>query len=85
MAESVYMLCALTSVWCAFALFRTYVRRRTRLLLWSCLCFVGLALNNAILCLDLIVLPAVDLSLLRASIGAIAMLMLVAGLVWDVE
>lgn len=85
MAETVYLLCALASLWCAIALFRTYVRRRSRVLLWSSLCFIGLALNNAILFLDLVILPATDLSLVRAWIGAGAVLVLVIGLIWDVE
>jgi hydrogenase/urease accessory protein HupE len=85
MAEAVYLLCSLTSLWCAIALLRAYVRRRTRVLLWSSLCFIGLAMNNAILFVDLVVLPSVDLSLVRASLGAGAILMLVVGLIWDVE
>jgi hypothetical protein len=85
MAEAVYLLCALTSLWCAIALFRSYVRRRTRLLLWSSLCFAGLAANNAVLFTDLVVLPSIDLSLVRAGLGALAIMSLVAGLVWDVE
>jgi hydrogenase/urease accessory protein HupE len=84
-AEAVYLLCALTSAGCAIALLRTYVRRRTRLLLWSSLGFVGLAVNNALLFLDLVVLPSVDLSVLRAVVGAAATMILVAGLIWDVE
>jgi hypothetical protein len=85
MAEAVYLLCALTSLWCAVALFRSYLRRRTRVLLWSSLGFAGLAANNAILFMDLVVLPAIDLALVRAALGAIATVVLVAGLIWDVE
>lgn len=85
MAEAVYLLCALTSLWCAAALLRTYRRRGTRLLLWSSLCFIGLAANNAMLFVDLVVLTSVDLSLVRAALGASATLMLVVGLVWDLE
>jgi Family of unknown function (DUF5985) len=54
-------------------------------LFWSSLGFTGLAANNAILFLDLVVLPAIDLSLIRAACGAIATVVLVVGLVWDVE
>jgi hypothetical protein len=85
MAEAVYLLCALTSLWCAVALFRTYLRRRTRVLLWSSLGFTGLVANNLILFVDLVVLPAFDLSLVRAAFGALATVVLVVGLVWDVE
>ena len=85
-AETVYILCALTSGGCALALLRMYVRRHTAILLWSSLCFVGLALNNILLLLDLVVFgTAVDLSLARAIVGAASMLMLVTGLLWNVE
>ena len=53
MAETVYLLCAGTSAACALVLLRAHHRTGTRLLLWSGLCFVGLALNNAVLVLDL--------------------------------
>ena len=85
MAEAVYVLCALTSVGCAIALLRTYVRRRTQLLLWSSLGFIGLAVNNAILFVDLVMLPSVDLSFARAFVGAAATVVLVVGLIWDGE
>jgi hypothetical protein len=85
MAELVYALCAFTSTICAVALLRTYFRRGTRVLLWSSLCFLGLAANNTILFVDLVLLPRVDLSLARALCGAGATLVLVIGLVWDVE
>lgn len=85
MAEAVYLLCMLTSAGCALVLFRTYLRRRTRILLWSSLCFIGLAVNNALLFLDLVVFPLVDLSTLRALFAAGSTVALVIGLIWDVE
>jgi hypothetical protein len=48
MAETVYILCALTSLACAVLLVRGYRRTPSRLLLLSSFCFVGLALNNAL-------------------------------------
>jgi len=84
-AEGVYLLCALMSAGCAVALLRTYITRRTRLLLWSSLGFIGLAVNNAILFVDLVVLPTVDLSFARAAVGAAATMVLVIGLIWDIE
>ena len=55
---AVYMLCAATSLACAVLLLRGYRRSGARFLLWSSLCFVGLALNNVILFVDKVVLPA---------------------------
>jgi hypothetical protein len=73
-----------TSAMCAALLLRHYGRRRTGLLLWSALCFVGLALNNLLLFLDLVVLRnSMDLSMVRAVTGAAAVLILVYGLVWE--
>lgn len=64
-------------------LLRQYLRRRTPLLLWSCVGFVGLAVNNVLVWVDLGLFPSVDLSLIRSAEGAIAMLALVYGLIWE--
>ncbi|HEY2386482.1 MAG TPA: DUF5985 family protein [Candidatus Binatia bacterium] len=72
-ADAVYVLCTVTSLLCALLLFRGYRRSGIRLLLWSALCFAGLALNNAFVFVDLVVLPEVDLSLPRDTIGLVAM------------
>ncbi len=85
MADLVYLLCALASVCCAGLLLRSWVRARTRLLLWCMLCFVGLALNNLLLLVDLWVVPDVDLSGLRAGTALVALGLLVFGLVWEVR
>ena len=81
LAEAIYLLCALTSLAAAALLLRHYQRRKTRLLVWSFVAFVGLAANNVLVYVDLAVLPAVDLSLVRSAIGAAAMIALVYGLV----
>ena len=83
MAEVVYALCALTSVLCAVLLIRGYRSSRLRLSLWTSLCFAGLALNNVLLFVDRIVVPDLDLQLLRTLVALIAMLPLLFGLVWD--
>lgn len=83
MAEIVYILCAVTSLFCALLLFTTYRRTRTRLLLASTCCFAGLALANSMLVVDLLVVPEVDLFPLRTTISAIAMFVLVVGLLWE--
>lgn len=83
MPELVYGLCAVTSLFCAGLLVRAYFGRRTKLLLWSSLCFVGLALNNIALVTDYFIGPSIDLSLVRTSIALVAMLLLVVGLAWE--
>ena len=83
MAELVYVLCAATSIACAVLLLREYWRSRMRLLFWSGLCFAGLALNNVVLFVDLVIIPSVDLSLVRSGSALIAMLVLLFGLVWE--
>ena len=82
MAEITYFLCAATSLCAAVLLLITYRRRRTGLLLWSALAFVGLALNNSLMFVDLVLVPdAVDLSLPRAALAAAAMMVLTIGLI----
>jgi hypothetical protein len=83
MAETVYVLCALTSVLCAGLLFRAYRSNRSRLLLWSTLCFVFLALNNVLLFVDLVVIPEVDLRWARTGTALFGLSTLVIGLVWE--
>ena len=83
MAEAVYLLCALTSIFCAALLLRSYRRQRTRLLMWSTCCFVGLAINNILLFVDAVVVPDLDLTLLRSGIALVAVLLLVIGLTWE--
>lgn len=82
MTQLVYILCALTSLACAVLLLRGYLRTRVRLLLWSGLCFAGLALNNAMLVLDENTLVT-DLSNLRTLPALAGVALLVYGLIWD--
>jgi hypothetical protein len=82
-AEAVYLLCALTSIACAGLLYRGYRASRTRLLFWSSLAFIGLALHNVLLFVDLVVVPEVDLFYWRTSVALVSMLVLLYGLVWE--
>ncbi|HEX6239807.1 MAG TPA: DUF5985 family protein [Polyangiales bacterium] len=82
MAELIYFGCFLASVLCATLLVRSYRASRTPLLLWSSLCFVGLALNNALLFLDLTGILEPDLSIYRGAIGLASLLVLLYGLIW---
>ena len=83
MAEAIYILCAVLSACCAVLLFRQHHESRTQLTFWTGVGFTGLALNNAILVVDLVILPAtIDLSILRAFVAVAAMGALVIGFVW---
>jgi hypothetical protein len=81
----VYLLCLLTSVLCAALLVRSYLKSRTRLLLWSALCFVLLAVNNFFVVLDVLVIPTISFIPARqlASLSAIAVLLF--GFIWDTD
>lgn len=83
MAAAVYVLCALTCVLCATLLLRSYGRTRVRLLLWSGLCFAGLAASNVFLFADLVVFPAIDLSIWRDLVTLGSMSLLLYGLIWE--
>jgi len=84
MAELVYLLCTATCAGCAFLLLRGYRQGRARLLLWSGLCFLGLTLNNALVFVDLVLIPdLLDLRLLRSGIALLAMTALLVGLIWE--
>lgn len=86
LAKLVYLLGAIVTVTCAILLLRGYARSRSRLLLWSGLCFAGLTVSNVFLFVDLVLLGA-DFSLYmwRLSTAAGAMLLLVYGLVFESE
>jgi hypothetical protein len=83
MATLIYSLCASTAVLCAILLLQAYRKGRYRLLLWSGLCFAGLAINNVLLVVDKLMLPQIDLSTLRTSASLLSMLVLLYGLIWD--
>ncbi len=81
MPETVYGLCAATSLICVVLLVRSHRQAPTRLLLWSALCFAGLALNNILLVADRILVPDLDLALWRTGAAEVALLLLVIGLI----
>ncbi|HTX14923.1 MAG TPA: DUF5985 family protein [Candidatus Baltobacteraceae bacterium] len=83
MAQIVYLLEAFTSLLCSILLLRGYARGRRKLLLWSGLCFAGLAVSGGLVFVDLILLPTVDLFLYRLVANAISMAMLLYGLIWE--
>jgi hypothetical protein len=82
---AIYLLCFLTSSACAGLLWRGYGRSGTRLLLWSAVCFGFLAFNNLSVILDILVLPQVDLQMLRQGFALVGVATLILGLVWESE
>lgn len=84
-APTIYALCLLSSAACAWLLIRSYVRTRTRLLLWSALCFLLLAVNNFLVVIDLIILPSIDLSIFRQICALAAVAVLIFGFIWEVD
>jgi hypothetical protein len=85
MAPTVYILGTLVSFACAILLFRSYRRGGKGLLLWGSLCFTGMTISNGLIFVDLVIIPAADLYLLRLLTAAIAILLLVFGLIWETE
>jgi Family of unknown function (DUF5985) len=85
MAVVVYVLSALTSLACGLLLLRGYARGKKQLLLWSGLCFLLLAVSNTILFVDLAVVQTVDLYIWRLSTAALAMVLLLYGLIWETK
>ena len=84
MASVVYILCALTSAACAVLLTRGFLRTRERLLLWSSLCFIMLAIANVLLVVDLAIMPTtIDLSVIRTVPTLVGVCVLLFGLIWE--
>jgi hydrogenase/urease accessory protein HupE len=83
MAPVVYLLCGITSFICAVLLLRSYWSTGTRLIFWPALCFIGLAINNSILFVDLVIFPELDLSIVRLVFALGGMGILLFGLIWD--
>ncbi|HEX3596865.1 MAG TPA: DUF5985 family protein [Polyangiaceae bacterium] len=83
MSELVLVLCTLTSFACCILLLRAYRRTRTRLLFWSGIGFAAFAANNALVFVDLIVVPEVSLLALRSGATLAGLLVLIVGLVSD--
>jgi hypothetical protein len=81
MAVAVYALCALTSLACAVQLLRAYRADRINLLLWTALCFCGLATNNMMMFFD--VLLDLDLVTWRKLPALAGVLLLLHGFISD--
>ena len=85
MAETIYILCILTSLACTWLLFASYRRTRFRLLFWSGACFAVMTLNNLFLLLDKIVFPNIDFLPARLVSALVAVSLLLYGLIYEKE
>ncbi len=84
-AEVVYIIAFLVALTCGVLLWRGYQRSERRLLLWSSICFMFLSLENALLFVDSVIVPGIDLRLVRGLVTLVGMSFLVYGLVWERE
>jgi hypothetical protein len=82
-SATVYILTCITTLVCAVMLLSGYARVRRRLLLWSGLCFLGLTVTNVLKVLDLLVFLHTDLYTYRLGSAAIALALLIYGLIWE--
>jgi hypothetical protein len=86
-AFTIYSLCTLTSLACAWLLLASYRRTNYRLLFWSGWSFAAMTVNNLFLVLDKVVFPdpAVDLLPVRLIAALVSMLLLLYGLIYEKE
>lgn len=82
---AVYALCFLTGATCALLLMRSYARTSMRLLMWSALCFGFLAANSFVVIVDLLIIPDMDLTLVRNALSLGGISVLLFGFIWDLE
>ncbi len=80
---AIYLLCFGASVTATILLARAYLERKSRLILWTSICFAGLGANNFVLFLDLVIFPEIDLMPIRQGIALVAVGVLIWGFVWE--
>jgi hypothetical protein len=80
---AVLVLTFLTMLLCAVLQLRAYFDVRRGLLLWSGLCFLGLSVSNLLVIADLKIFLAADLYTWRLGSAAVAMGLLLYGLIWE--
>ena len=83
MAFTIYLLCTLTSLACAWLLLGSYRRTGHRLLFWSGLCFSLMTVNNLLLMADKLVFATVELLPLRLVTALMAVALLLYGLIYE--
>lgn len=82
---TVYFLCFLTSGVCAYLLSAAFARQRQRLLLWSGLCFLLLAIENLLVFADFVLPPSIVLVPYRLGMSLAAIVVLLFGFIWEIE
>jgi hypothetical protein len=82
-ASLVDLLCSLTSTACSVLLLQKYRSSRLKLLFWSALGFLGLAVGNTLLFVDHLLGDTANLSVVRTVPGALGLLVMIWGFVWD--
>jgi hypothetical protein len=85
MAFTIYSLCTLTSLACAWLLLASYRRTGHSLLFWSGWSFVAMTVNNLFLVLDKVVFPDLYLLPVRLIAALVSMLLLLYGLIYEKE
>jgi hypothetical protein len=85
MAPASYLLCFLTALSCAVLLGRAYRRTRGRLLFWSACCFWGLSATNALVFVDLVIVPHRNLYGARLATAVVSIALLLYGMIWEAE
>jgi hypothetical protein len=78
----VYILSAGASLLCAALLLRGVEGRRGGLLFWSGLCFLAMAVGNALLYLNFVVYPDVNLIVAARAATTVGIILLNFGLIW---
>lgn len=81
MNAAIYALCALAALLCAVLLGLGARRARSRMLVWSAICFALFAAANVVLVLDYVVFPGLALWPVRQGLSLLAVGSLVYGLI----
>ncbi len=86
LAALIYFVQFVASSVCATLLMRSYIRNRTRLLLWSGICFIFFALNSLSVIFDFVLLPPdIDLGLVRVGTLLIGVAALLYAFIWEAD
>jgi hypothetical protein len=78
-----FLLCMITSLLSAVLLWRAARGPTRRLLLWSAAFFVGMAINNLLLFVDVITGPNVNWMTPANVVAAVSVIGLIYALVWE--